>query len=298
MGVKNFRKFIRFFSPESIKSIARTDLEGKTVGIDGNFWLYQIMCSMKSSNVKYFNIYNQDITHIYGFYKRINSLLQLNVKPIFVFDGVPPSLKRDTIMKRLDNKKNSYKRLKNEEFSTMREKKKLVQNSVYITKEIIKDCKILLDSLNIPYIQSVQESDSQLAFLYQNKTIEYIITDDLDIFIFGGNHILPFFKSRNKDFTVIDISTLSEKLKLSRLDLIKISILLGNDYTDTFFRGDLKDFFEYKIQNEKIFEDEKNLEIINYYQNVDKQVKHISLSRNALKNLNIYNNININRFII
>lgn len=36
--------------------------------------------------------------HILGFLRRINKLLFHGIKPVFVFDGVSPALKRNTIV--------------------------------------------------------------------------------------------------------------------------------------------------------------------------------------------------------
>ena len=37
--------------------------------------------------------------HILGFLRRINKLLFHGIKPVFVFDGVSPALKRNTIVR-------------------------------------------------------------------------------------------------------------------------------------------------------------------------------------------------------
>jgi DNA excision repair protein ERCC-5 len=38
--------------------------------------------------------------HLIGFFRRICKLLHNNVKPIFVFDGATPTLKRRTVVSR------------------------------------------------------------------------------------------------------------------------------------------------------------------------------------------------------
>ena len=101
MGIKNFYKFVKINCPEAIEYINKKELYNKKIGIDGNFWLYQIMGSMKSNNIKITNNKNLDITHIYGFYLRILSVLKLGIKPLFVFDGKAPKLKYNTINKRI-----------------------------------------------------------------------------------------------------------------------------------------------------------------------------------------------------
>lgn len=265
MGVKNFQKFINLYCPESIKYICKKDLYGKRVGIDGNFWLYQIMASLKSNDISVFNQRNQNITHIYGLYLRINSILRMNIKPVFVFDGKPPTLKYDSLQQRKQQKLISRKKLEDNSFSNEHQKKKLIQSSFFISQREISDCKLLLHHMNIPYIQSVQESDSQLAWLKKNNYIDFIISNDFDILMFGGNFLLPYFKSSNKYFKLIDFDILKNHLRLSDVDLINISILLGNDYTKTHHTEITVDNVLHFIKSSSL-DDVNTKDIINYYQ--------------------------------
>ena len=290
MGIKNFQKFIKYYCPEAIGYIPRYTLVDKRVGIDGNFWIYQIMASLRSSNVQYYNNNGQDITHIYGLYLRINSILRMNIKPVFVFDGKPPCIKMATIRERRIKKQNAHERFLNHNFSTLAERKKLVQNSFRINGEMIEDCKSLLNLMNIPYIQSVEEADSQLAWLSKEKFIEYIISNDFDIAVFGGNNLLPYFKSKNNNFMVVDIEKVKSKLNLTQEDLVKISIVLGNDYTKSIYTGDMKDLIK-NMENLDL-DNANNKKIIDYYLNprVDRYQKIYYPEANSI--------IDIKKFVI
>ena len=79
--------------------------------------------------------------HIRGLYSRICKLLHFGIKPVFIFDGVMPNLKRDTLSKR--NKQRSTEKKKMKEFA-----KKLLFNKIH--QEMIND----------PSIQSkIQDKD-------------------------------------------------------------------------------------------------------------------------------------------
>ena len=265
MGIKNFQKFIKYYCPEAIGFVPRYTLSNKRVGIDGNFWIYQIMASLRSSNIQYYNNNGQDITHIYGLYLRVNSILRMNIKPVFVFDGKPPNIKMDTIRERRLKKQHAYEKFMSQNFSTVAERKRLVQNSFRVNGEMIEDCKSLLNLMNIPYIQSVEEADSQLAWLSKEKFIEYIISNDFDIAVFGGNNLLPFFKSKNSNFMVVDIEKVKSKLNLTQEDLVKISIVLGNDYTKSIYTGEMKDLI--KSMKGLDMDNCHNRKIVEYYLN-------------------------------
>lgn len=265
MGIKNFQKFIKYYCPEAIGFVPRYTLGNKRVGIDGNFWIYQIMASLRSSNIQYYNNNGQDITHIYGLYLRVNSILRMKIKPVFVFDGKPPNIKMETIRERRLKKQHAYEKFMSQNFSTVAERKRLVQNSFRVNSEMIEDCKSLLNLMNIPYIQSVEEADSQLAWLSKEKFIEYIISNDFDIVVFGGNNLLPFFKSKNSNFMVVDIEKVKSKLNLTQEDLVKISIVLGNDYTKSIYTGDMKDLI--KSMKRLDMDNYQNKKIVDYYLN-------------------------------
>lgn len=267
MGIKNFNNFIKLNCPEAIQYIKKKDLYNKKIGIDGNFWLYQIMGSMKSNNIKILNNNNDDITHLYGLYIRILSILKLGIKPLFVFDGKSPELKYNTINKRIKEKLESKKKIEENNFINEKEKKKLIQNSFFINKQEIEDCKVLLHKMNIPYIQSLEEADSQLAYLCKKDYIDYIISNDTDILIFGSKNILPFFKSSNKEYKIINKDIIKTKFNLDDEDIIKLAILLGNDYC-TMEQNIILNLNKSNTDVKKKLDDinfEKYIDIIDYY---------------------------------
>lgn len=293
MGIKNFNKFIKVNCPEAIEYITKKDLYKKRIGIDGNFWLYQIMGSMKSNDIRIYNNNNLDITHLYGLYTRILSILRLGIKPLFVFDGKAPELKYDTINQRIKEKFVSKKKIEENNFINEKEKKKLIQNSFFINKKEIEDCKLLLEKMNIPYIQSIEEADSQLAYLCKKNYIDYIISNDTDILIFGSKNILPFFKSSNNEYKIINKETIKKKFHLEDDDLIKLGILLGNDYCifdNNIFSKPCVGNLKKEIENINF---EKFEKVINYYKfpNVKKY------NCNYL-DFDIKKNINIKKLLI
>ena len=53
-----------------------------------------------------------DITsHILGLFNKTIYLLKINIIPIYVFDGKPPDIKKNTLAKRQDNRKNAEDKL-------------------------------------------------------------------------------------------------------------------------------------------------------------------------------------------
>eukprot|EP00252_Welwitschia_mirabilis_P021245 TRINITY_DN5382_c0_g1_i1.p1 TRINITY_DN5382_c0_g1~~TRINITY_DN5382_c0_g1_i1.p1 ORF type:complete len:1520 (-),score=430.47 TRINITY_DN5382_c0_g1_i1:9-4568(-) len=70
-------------------------LANKKLAIDASIWLVQFMKAMRDENGEM--IRN---AHLIGFFRRICKLLFLRIKPVFVFDGGTPALKRRTVLAR------------------------------------------------------------------------------------------------------------------------------------------------------------------------------------------------------
>jgi DNA excision repair protein ERCC-5 len=86
-------------------------MEGKRMAIDSSIWLYQFQATMRDKDGRvlvnahvlgespYTLTSNAGANNI-GFLRRINKLLFHGIKPVFVFDGGAPVLKRSTIAER------------------------------------------------------------------------------------------------------------------------------------------------------------------------------------------------------
>jgi 5'-3' exonuclease len=77
-------------------------LEGKVLGVDANIWLYKFIRGFREKD----NATNID-SHKLGLFNRICKLLYYRIKPVFVFDGPAPVLKRRTLERR-QNARNKH----------------------------------------------------------------------------------------------------------------------------------------------------------------------------------------------
>ncbi|KAJ3688064.1 hypothetical protein LUZ61_017228 [Rhynchospora tenuis] len=70
-------------------------LAGKRLAIDASIWMVQFIKAMRDEKGEM--VHN---AHLLGFFRRICKLLFLRTKPVFVFDGATPALKRRTLASR------------------------------------------------------------------------------------------------------------------------------------------------------------------------------------------------------
>ena len=68
-------------------------LNRKRLAVDASIWIYQFLKAVRD---KEGNALRN--SHVVGFFRRICKLLYFGIKPVFVFDGGAPVLKRQTVL--------------------------------------------------------------------------------------------------------------------------------------------------------------------------------------------------------
>lgn len=92
---------------------------------------------------------------------------------------------------------------------------------------IIKD---VLDVFNISYVDAPTEADSQCGFMCYKNIVDGVITEDNDVLLYGGTVYRNFFR-RDREIEKYSLEKIEKELKLDRKNLIRLSHLLGSDYT-------------------------------------------------------------------
>ncbi|KAJ6531905.1 hypothetical protein B0H19DRAFT_1189161 [Mycena capillaripes] len=95
MGVKSLWKLL---APVGRPVMLET-MEGQIMAIDSSIWIYQFQATMRDNDGRALSN-----AHVLGFLRRIAKLLFYGIKPVFVFDGGAPALKRNTLNERRKKK--------------------------------------------------------------------------------------------------------------------------------------------------------------------------------------------------
>jgi len=101
-----------------------------------------------------------------------------------------------------------------------------------VTHVMIQECQALLGLFGIPYITAPMEAEAQCAELVRLGLVDGVVTDDCDIFLFGGTRVYKNLFRDKKDVECYLSSDIEKELTLSRDQLISIAHLLGSDYTE------------------------------------------------------------------
>ena len=101
MGVK----FKDITNPDTIEM---RELDGKILTVDASNLIYKFLTTMRQGDGSPLRDLNGNITsHLNGIMFQTSTLIDLNIKPIYVFDGKAPILKKKTQQERIEVKKES-----------------------------------------------------------------------------------------------------------------------------------------------------------------------------------------------
>lgn len=236
MGIKNMVKLITRYSPKAIKDITIDKLKNKIVAIDANLFIYKSIFAIRGSMGKdmttKIKFVEKKTTHLYIMFIRLYGLYKWGIKPVFVFDSAYHQMKEQCIIDRA-NKKKEYKRkyliAKDEKM-----KKKYYHLCQAVTGEEYDDIIKLIRFFGFSHIFSHEEADSQCAYMSKKGIVDYVISDDSDLLMFGCKNIIKGFTLNvKKKMKIIELQSILKETKLPIKSFIHLGILLGSDYIDT-----------------------------------------------------------------
>jgi len=231
MGIRGLNSLIKKVCPECISTNDISKYSGKTFAIDASILLYKYrhVSNLNDSCVN---------SHISGFLYRVRYYLNNKITPVFIFDGVPPEEKKITLKKRHANRKKIHDKIEllqqlpldtSENQNVInKEITRLSNQIIYVTKKHVDDCKELLTLLGITYYDAPDEAEKYCVFLYKEGIIDYIVSDDTDVFTFGGYKVLK--SSIKDDIVEYDIKMFLDKINYTHDKFIDFGILSGCDY--------------------------------------------------------------------
>ncbi|HJU13646.1 MAG TPA: flap endonuclease-1 [Candidatus Nitrosotalea sp.] len=225
----------------------RTTLDSfasKVVAIDAYNAIYQFLAIIRGPDGLPLTDYSGKITsHISGlFYRNIN-FLSLGIKPVYVFDGRPPSLKSAEIERRKQVKKEAT--IKYENAITQgryEDARKYAQQTSVLKDDMVEDSKRLLSLFGIPYVQAPSEGEATAAHLTMTGQAHASASQDFDSLLFGAKRLVRNFtnsgrrKLPNRNTTIevepeiIDLDKTLASLGITREQLVDVGIMIGTDF--------------------------------------------------------------------
>jgi flap endonuclease-1 len=282
----------------NIQSVQFKDLNGKVIAIDAYNALYQFLSIIRQADGTPLKDSAGRITsHISGLFYRTSNILEFGIKPVYVFDGKPPELKRSVIEKRNAIRNNAEAEWKSAmESGNLEEARKWSQQSSRVNREVVEESKRLLDYMGIAWIQAPSEGEAQASYMARKGDAYGVGSQDYDSLLFNTPYLLRNLtvsgkrkmpgKKVYKDISpeMIDLAKNLKILQITREQLVDMGILIGTDFNEGIKNiGPKKALLLIKkYGNLENIEKEKGFKIENY-----EQVRSIFLNADIIQDYKI-----------
>ncbi len=228
------------------KKISFSSLSGKALAIDAFNAIYQFLALIRrGSGVPLTDSHGRVTSHLNGLLFRTVRLIELGIRPVYVFDGPPPDFKRRTLEERRAIKEKAEREwveaLARGDFRTAWAK--AVQTS-RLTPSMADDAKRLLDLMGVPWVQAPREGEAQAAHMAARGGVWAAASQDYDSLLFGSPRLVRnvtitgkrYYRKRPGYYRLepelIVLEDLLSSLGVTREQLVDMAILMGTDYNE------------------------------------------------------------------
>jgi flap endonuclease-1 len=227
------------------------DLGGKIIAIDAYNAIYQFLAIIRQPDGTPLKDSMGKITsHLSGLFYRTSNLLEMGIEPIYVFDGIPPTLKAAEIERRKKVKVQAIASYEKAAVQGDTVKMRMFAQAATSMKDYMQDeSRKLLELLGLPWIQAPSEGEAQAAYMTRRGNSDYCASQDYDSLLFGAPKLLRNVtisgrrKLPSKGIyvdVVPEVIELSKALRESGLtyeQLIDVGILIGTDFNPDGIKG-------------------------------------------------------------
>jgi flap endonuclease-1 len=220
------------------------DLGGRSIAIDAYNALYQFLAIIRQPNGTPLKDSTGRITsHLSGLLYRTANLVEMGIKPVYVFDGTPPALKEVEIRRRTRVKEEAVVRYEKAlKEGKVEEARTYAQATSRLKDYMTEDSKHLLTLLGIPWVQAPSEGEAQAAYLAKQGATDYCASQDYDSLLFGAPHLVRNVTisgrrklPRRKVYIevipeIVNLEQTLQELDITHQQLVDVGILVGTDY--------------------------------------------------------------------
>ena len=244
MGV-NFKDLI----PKT--HIKLEDLNGKIIAIDAYNAIYQFLSIIRQPDGTPLKDSTGKITsHLSGLFYRTSNLIEMGLKPVYIFDGKSPALKATEIERRKQVKAQAIAEYEKAATIGDTTKMRIYAQAATTMKDYMLDDSIkLVELMGLPWIQAPGEGEAQAAHITKQGNADYCVSQDYDSLLFGAPKLLRnvTISGRRKlpgknmyiDITpeVAELSKILNSCKLNYEQLVDVGILIGTDFNPDGIKG-------------------------------------------------------------
>lgn len=233
------------------KKIQLPSLNGRIIAIDAHNALYQFLSIIRSYDGRPLMDKAGNITsHLSGLLYRTANFIEFGIRPMYVFDGPPPLLKKKTIARRRDAKIKARKQYAAAiKEGKLEDAKRYAQATAQLTTSMVHDAQRLLTLMGIPWMQAPSEGEAQIAYMAATGKVWAAASQDYDALLFGASRLLRniAITGRRKlprkpvyievEPELVELQNVLRELEITREQLVIIGILVGTDFNPDGIKG-------------------------------------------------------------
>ncbi|KAA3481233.1 flap endonuclease 1 [Gossypium australe] len=269
MGIKGLTKLLADNAPKAMKEQKLESYFGRKIAIDASMSIYQFLIVVGRMGTEMLTNEAGEVTsHLQGMFTRTIRLLEAGLKPVYVFDGQPPDLKKQELAKRYSKRADATEDLQEAmETGNKEDIEKFSKRTVKVTRQHNEDCKRLLRLMGVPVIDvsvlclnvGFSVLGLEARFILRNSVLFFlrlllkqklnvlhsanlerqvyaVASEDMDSLTFGTPKFLRHLmdpSSRKVPVMEFDVAKVLEELNLTMDQFIDLCILSGCDYCDS-----------------------------------------------------------------
>jgi flap endonuclease-1 len=220
-------------------------LKGTSFAIDASIEIHQFLALVRKRDGSLFTDSEGRVTsHLIGLLTRTSRLIaDFDMKPVFIFDGRPNSLKRRTIEMRRDARKKAE--VEYAEAVSKKDYAKAWSRAVMtgrVTGSVLDDSKRLLTLMGIPWLEALEDAEAQASYMAARGDVWAVGSKDYDCLLYGAPILARYLTLTGREWLpaqqrsrplIPELIKLAENLailRITREQLVDLAILVGTDF--------------------------------------------------------------------
>ena len=179
MGVK---QLLQLLKPHA-KKVRLSQLKHRTAAVDAYSWIHRGLYACATEVLKG----EQPSRHLSFIGSYVRMFHALGITLVFVFDGLAYPHKLETNLERKKSREAGQKEARNilRKTGSLTKAAAVFRNFMEVTPTVKEGVLAYLQKENLPFVVSPYESDAQLAFLCREKLVDFVVSEDSDLLLFG-----------------------------------------------------------------------------------------------------------------
>jgi flap endonuclease-1 len=220
-------------------------LKGTSFAIDASIEIHQFLALVRKRDGSLFTDSEGRVTsHLIGLLTRTSRLIaDFDMKPVFIFDGRPNSLKTRTIESRREARKKAE--VEYAEAVSKKDYARAWSKAVMtgrVTGSVLDDSKRLLTLMGIPWLEALEDAEAQASYMAARGDVWAVGSKDYDCLLYGAPILARYLTLTGREWLpaqqrsrplIPELIKLAENLailRITREQLVDLAILVGTDF--------------------------------------------------------------------